>query len=199
MFRFFRKEKPLTASEQLKRLAKAGLRPRPEIGLGELVKFRQEAYMEKPYLLLLIALGGAARDGGPVCSRIWHVHRDSIRQTGDYVRAALRMAELTGGELSLADAEDSLLPDAGQAALRLTLLGRMHQWEFPWIGAALDPELLLRLAALLKEHGSPRQYAYAALGGPDALVICATQQELEELNGLTGLGFQWLAGSGFRF
>lgn len=202
MLGLFRRKDPLDPAVQLKKLALLGLRPRPEVGERELVKFRKEAYMEKPYLLLLIALGGIAADGKPVTERIWHVHRDTIRYEADYVRAAIRMAGVAaaaGAELPIGDAEASLLPDGEKVLLRFSLAGRRHEWELAQSGTALDPELLLGLAGLLREQGGPRQYAYAALGGPDALIVCLTAEELESLNRLTDLGFTWLAGSGFRF
>lgn len=199
MFGFFRKKDPLDPAVQLKKLATLGFRPQPDLGERELIKFRREAYMEKPYLLLLIALGGTSGDGRPVSEHIWHVHRDSIRQNGDYARAAMRMAGLAAGALPVADAEDSQLPGEPKALLRFRLAGQTHEWLLARTGTALDPELLLRLAGLLHEQATPRQYAYAALGGPDALIVCLTPEELAALNRVTGLGFGWLHGSGFHF
>ncbi|MNE87814.1 hypothetical protein D3C80_1850520 [compost metagenome] len=95
--------------------------------------------------------------------------------------------------------EATLLPPGDRILLRFSLEGRPQEWELARSGTALDPELLLRLAGLLQKQGDQRQYAYAALGGPDALIVCLTAEELDALNRLTGLGFSLLAGSGFRF
>lgn len=200
MLGWFRKKDPLDPALQLKKLALLGFRPRPEIGERELVKFRKEAYMEKPYLLLLIALGSTAGDGRPVSERIWHVHRDSIRQAEDYVHALMRLAgvaEASGVLLPVADAQ--VLPSGEKVLLRFSLDAQICEWELLQSGNKLDPALLLRAADKLRESGSPRQFAYAALGGPDALIVCLNPGELDALNRLTGLGFTWLAGSGFRF
>lgn len=200
MLGWFRKKDPLDPAVQLKKLALLGFRPRPEIGERELVKFRKEVYMEKPYLLLLIALGGTAGDGGPISERIWHVHRDSIRQAGDYVHALMRLAgvaEASGAALPVADAQ--ALPSGQNVLLRFRLDARICEWELSGSPNALDPELLLRTADILQESAGPRHFAYAALGGPDALIVCLDPGELDALNRLTGLGFTWLAGSGFRF
>ncbi len=200
MLGWFRKKDPLDPAVQLKKLALLGFRPRPEIREQELVKFRKEAYMEKPYLLLLIALGGTAGDGKPVSERIWHVHRDSIRQTEDYVHALMRLAgvaEASGSVLPVADVQ--ALPSGENVLLRFTLDTQTCEWELLQSGNKLDPALLLRAADKLRESAGPRQFAYAALGGPDALIVCVDPAELDALNRLTGLGFTWLAGSGFRF
>jgi hypothetical protein len=202
MLGWFRKKNPLDPEVQLKKLALLGFRPRPEIREQELVKFRKEAYIEKPYLLLMIALGSTAGDGKPVSERVWHVHRDSIRQQEDYAVAAMRMAAVAGSagaELPIAAVESSLLHGGQHALLRFTLSGHSHEWELPRHGTAMDPAFLLGIADLLREQAGPRQYAYAALGGPDALIVCVTAGELDALNRLTELGFTWLAGSGFRF
>ncbi len=200
MLGWFRKKDPLDPAVQLKKLALLGFRPRPEIGERELVKFRKEAYMEKPYLLLLIALGSTAGDGGPISERIWHVHRDSIRQPHDYVHALMRLAgiaEASGAVFPVADAQ--ALPTGVNVLLRFRLDAQTCEWELSNTTNALDPELLHRTADLLRELGGPRHFAYAALGGPDALIVCLDPGELDALNRLTGLGFTWLAGSGFRF
>jgi hypothetical protein len=200
MLGWFRKKDPLDPAIQLKKLALLGFRPRPETGERELVKFRKEAYMEKPYLLLLIALGGTAGDGKPMSERIWHVHRDSIRQTEDYVHAFMRLAgvaEASGAVLPVDDVQ--ALPSGENVLLRFRLDAQTCEWELSGSPNALDPELMLRTADKLRESGGPRQFAYAALGGPDALIVCVDPGELDALNRLTGLGFTWLSGSGFRF
>lgn len=200
MLGWFRKKDPLDPAIQLKKLALLGFRPRPEIGERELVKFRKEAYMEKPYLLLLIALGSTAGDGRPASARIWHVHRDSIRQAEDYVHALMRLAEVaeaSGAELPVAEAQAH--SSGEKVLLRFRLDAQTCEWELSGSPNALDPALLLRAADKLQESGGPRQFAYAALGGPDALIVCLAPGELDALNRLTGLGFTWLSGSGFRF
>ncbi len=200
MLGWFRKKDPLDPAVQLKKLALLGFRPRPEIRERELVKFRKEAYMEKPYLLLLIALGGTAGDGKPMSERVWHVHRDSIRQAGDYVHALMRLAgvaEASRAVLPVADAQ--VLPSGQNVLLRFRLGAQTCEWELSGSPNTLDPELLLRSADTLRKSGGLHQFAYAALGGPDALIVCVNPGELDALNRLTGLGFTWLAGSGFRF
>lgn len=200
MVGWFRKKDPLNPTVQLKKLALLGFRPHPEIGEQELVKFRKEAYMEKPYLLLLIALGGTGGDGKPVSERIWHVHRDSIRLAGDYVHALMRLAgvaEASGAVLPVADA--NALLSGEKILLQFKLDGQPREWAFSGSTIALDPEFLLKTADMLRELAGPRQFAYAALGGPDALIVCVDPGELDALNRLTGLGFTWLSGSGFRF
>ena len=156
--------------------------------------------MEKPYLLLLIALGGTAGDGKPMSERIWHVHRDSIRQPEDYVHTLMRLAgvaKASGAVLPVADVQ--ALPSGENVLLRFRLDAHTCEWELSGSPNALDPELLLRAADILQESAGPRQFAYAALGGPDALIVCVDPGELDALNRLTGLGFTWLSGSGFRF
>lgn len=198
MFSFFRKPKRLTPSIQLKELAKAGIIPRPGLEERDYLKFREQAYIEKPYLLLLIALGGTTSRLEPVSDRIWHVTRDIIRREGDYTAALNRMQALAQGGLPLEEPEDELRAGEGKAHLSFRLNGEACRWELPWNGSDLDPDALVRLARLLADRGGARQYAFCRLGGSDALVGCFTQAERDRLAALTGLPFAWLAEGSFQ-
>jgi hypothetical protein len=193
MFAFFRKKSIVwTAERQLEALAECGIRPKPGISGKELLKFRPEAYMEKPYLLVLIALGGETSSMEPVSDVVWHLHPDCIRRTGDYVRIARRMQILAGGHLPMDDLQDELDPENSTAWLCFVLDGQSHRWELRLQGGLMDPTVLERFDRLLRSRGSERRYTRLKLGGPDSLIGCLTEQELAKLNERTGLGFGWL-------
>jgi hypothetical protein len=193
LFSFFRKSAALTPNLQLKELKKYGIAPRPGLKKPDFLKFREQAYVEKPYLLLLIALGGTTSRLGPVSDRIWHVHRTSILRSGDYAAVANRMSGLSQGALPLEQVMDMLLPDEDAAKLQFLLNGEAYEWRFPWNGSDLDSACLTSLARLLQENSDGRQFAFFKLGGNDALIGCFTPTERDGLEKLTGLHFLWLS------
>lgn len=177
----------------MKALKKCGIAPFSGIGLSEILKFRRDAYQEKPYLLLLIALGGSTSRQMPISPNIWHVHRDSVKRSGDYAAAADRIVGLTRGCLPLANISDLLDAENEAATLRFTLNDTCYEWTFSWNGASLDNSLFTRFALLLHERDSSRRLVCCRLGGHDALIGCFTPEERTGLEQLTGLTFTDIA------
>lgn len=194
MFSLFKKKpKVLTAERQLQELAWCGIRPRGGLSSKELLKFRAEAYVEKPYLLVMIALGGDTAGMEPMSDGIWHLHPECIARAGDYVRVAERLRLLAGGRLPLQSIEDGIDFQSGTAWLAFELDGRPHRLELRQEGSRLDPALLTSLACLLQDRGGAgHRFTWLKLGGPDALIGCTDEEGLGKLNRTTGLGFTWL-------
>lgn len=192
MFTFFTRTKVLSSGRQLKELRRLGIAAKPGFEPGDYLKFREEAYIEKPYTLAMMALGGTNRAAEPYSDRIWHFHAEGIYATGDYVKIARRMRDLAGDELLIRNVRDRIDFEEGVAWLEFDLDGERIRWNLLLKDHWIDPQVMTGFVRLLRLRRAGKQYTYVKLGGRDCLIGCAAEDERKKLAHLTGLDVQWL-------
>jgi len=179
---------------QLDQLARCGIDLRPGIEVSDLLSRHSERqYETDPFRLLLSVLGEESHDSPHVAlsDQVWHLRVGCITGPGDYTRIAQRMSFLAQGDLPITDISDEFDWAAGVAWLRFRLRGEQSDWPARIREHWIDPAVFSRFVVLLEAQDTPRRFIYLDLGGQDALLGCATQQQFTELR-RTGLRFHWL-------
>jgi predicted DNA-binding WGR domain protein len=196
-----REKKPITRrakpslEEQLQSLSSCGISLKP--GMSNEILFTDyepDDYVNEPYLLLLIALGGEAEEEpyGFLSSDIWHFDTECIGDLGDYARIAMRMEELAGGDLPLEEVEDYVDVEEGRAWLAFSLDKQNYRWEFEVDNDWVDTHIFGEFDALLRGRHYNKRFTYLDLGGQDCLIGCSTPEQLEKLRIASGQNFRWL-------
>lgn len=163
-----------------------------------LANVSRSAVERRPYTALLCVLGDEAEQAsmagpsGYPSDNIWHFDTECIADHGDYARIARRIAQLSQGDLDIAEVTDFVDLEGGTAWLSLRCGGVAYHWAAIVDDDWVDATILSRLATLLERSGSARRYTYIGLGGQDCLIGCATPAQLDLLKRRTGLTAAWL-------
>lgn len=189
-----RRAKP-SAEEQLQNLSACGISLKP--GMSKEILFTEyepEDYVNEPYLLLLIALGGETEEEpyGFLSSDIWHFDTECIEDHGDYAGIALRMEGLADGDLPLEGVEDYVNVEEGRAWLSFSLDKQYYRWELEVEDDWVDTRVFEEFDSLLRGRHQNKRFTYLDLGGQDCLIGCSTPEQLEKLRTVSGLKFRWL-------
>jgi hypothetical protein len=180
---------------QLDQLARCGIVPMPGVGVSDLLnRYPERQYETDPFRLLLTVLGEESNDSlhAPLCEQVWHLRVGCIAGPEDYTQIAQRMSLLAQGALPITDVSDEFDWAAGVVWLRFRFRGEPVDWPARLREHWIDPLLFSRFAALLEAQDTPQRFTYLDLGGQDALLGCATPQQVAELRRRAGLRFQWL-------
>jgi hypothetical protein len=127
----------------------------------------------------------------PLSHDLWHFDVECIEDHGSYKEIAVRLRDLAGGELAIADITDFVDIESGVARLSFTLDGKQHDWNLRVNNDYVDEAVFDRFIAFLAERNARKRYTYLGLG-QDCLIGCATEEQLKQLRQRTGLKFEWL-------
>ena len=194
-----RQRVPISFEQQLLTLANCGITLAPRVVAESFFEsFNREAFEADPYRLLLACMGSEAPgkpqpgETGHRSDNIWHFDTECIEDHGSYAAIARRMRDLAQGELPLEEIADHVDVEAGEAHLTFRLGGQSYHWDAEVQHDWVDPAILSRFAALLKQVSKNRRFTYIDLGGQDCLIGCATASEQARLAKETGLKVEWL-------
>jgi hypothetical protein len=178
-----------TLEEQFRVLASCGVRlsagATPEAVLAE---HPREVFEKTPFRLLLAVLGG--EEGW--AANLWHFDTECIEDHGDYARIAERFRDLAGGELPLADIEDSVDLEAGEASVTFALDGKSYAWTCEVDDDWVDAAIISKFAEVFTARETGRRYTYLDLGGQDCVIGCLSDADRIKLSEATGLDIEWL-------
>lgn len=181
--------------QQLDNLACCGVHLKPEFSVDTLLEsFDREKYEERPYLGVVIRLGGEL-EHEPFTSlsdSLWQLDTECIEEDGSYTRIAERMRDLAQGDLPIRNIRDHVDIENGDAWVAFELDDNTIEWHARVNHDWIDPEILSHFCALLASRNSSRRYTYLDLKGQDCIIGCATEYELRGLRKLTGMNFTWL-------
>jgi len=195
LFSFLYPHPKVTLEQQLENLAACGIHLKPEFSAETLLEsYEREKYEERPYVGAVIRLGGETEREPftPLSNSLWHLDTECIEGDGSYVRVAERMRDLAQGELPIENIRDHVDGDNGDAWVAFDLHGETIEWHARVKEDWIDPEILAKFCALLKQQGSTRQFTYLDLKGQDCVIGCSTEEELRQLRKMTGMNFTWL-------
>ncbi len=122
---------------QLAKLAELGLVLNPEITIEDLLRAEdREAFIAKPFMLLLFLLGGEVERkpwGRRICNRVWSFDLECfdlecIATTGDYVKIVRKLCLLTGNEDRLTEIVDYIDLEDGECWLKYTIGDKRQHW-----------------------------------------------------------------------
>jgi hypothetical protein len=111
---------PVPFEQQLETLAECGISLGPGNSVDVLFEmYSRSAFENDPYKSLLIALGSESEEqpGKFFSSDIWYFDTECIEDCGAYTRIAMRLAELAGGDLPIAEVADDVDIEEGAASL----------------------------------------------------------------------------------
>jgi len=129
--------------------------------------FERREYEEKPYILLLIAMGSEIEKDGEfkfTSTDIWHFDRECIEDDGDYSIVMERIVELIKGELLITDIEDHIDRENEEVGLSFKLNGETYKFNLTLNDDWLNIGVFKIFSNLLEEHGSDRRFFYSDLG-----------------------------------
>jgi hypothetical protein len=181
--------------EQLEKLAACGIRLKPQFSVDTLLEsFDREKYEERPYVGVIIRLGGELEREPftPLSDNLWYLDTECIEGDGSYTRIAERMRDLAQSELLVENIRDHVDIENGDAWVAFELNEQTIEWHARVKDDWIDPEILSRFCTLLSGQNGSRRYTYLDLKGQDCIIGCATEDELRCLRKLTGMKFTWL-------
>jgi hypothetical protein len=185
----------ISIEQQLEELASCGIRLKPEFSVDTLLEsFDRDRYEERPYLGVVIRLGGEL-EREPFTSlseNLWHLDTECIEGDGSYTRVAERMRDLAQGELAITNIRDHVDIENGDAWVAFELNQNTIEWHAVVKNEWIDPEILSHFCALLAAQNATRRYTFLDLKGQDCIIGCATEDQLRGLRKMTGMNFTWL-------
>ncbi|PEC47716.1 hypothetical protein COJ46_04325 [Bacillus sp. AFS077874] len=158
MFRFFKSKKKVSFSEQLCELQKIGIELNSNLN-EELIlaEYSEEEFENEPYLLLLIALGSELElnENYNNCSNeIWYLDTECIEDTGDYVRIAERIKDLSKNYLDLKNIKDYVDIENQEASISFTLDEEDYCWKLEVNDDWIDEKIIVKFNDLLEIKNS---------------------------------------------
>jgi hypothetical protein len=189
MFSFFKK-KQVSFNNQLQTLKSFGIALKSEIVPNDLLEeFSKQAFLEDPYQLLLITMGGELfRDDEfyIVSNNIWHLDTECIEDSGDYVRIIERLMKLSNIEIQ--NIKDYVDIEIEEAWISFEFGSKIVKWELKVDGNWIDPEIFDKFIQLIGNR-SNRNIVIATLG-QDCLVAYLSEEQLLNINRLVKYKFK---------
>lgn len=150
-------ENTATVEAQLAALAQAGIVVNAGVVEADLTTFQSRADLERtPYVGLVEVLGIALEREPftPICDRLWMCDFECIEDHGSYAAVVERLELMTGGALHLANIEDHVDLEAGEAWVAFDVGGERTRWDLRVDDDWLDPQVLAKYDELLEASGS---------------------------------------------
>lgn len=143
--------------EQIASLATLGLEMADGTTIDDLLySFGREQYEDKPFDLILFVYGiDVERQpwGRPVCSRAWNLDMECIGQTGDYVQIVRRLCAIAGQPDLLADIEDFVDLETGEAWLKYTVDGEPREYAVTVDNDWAEPDTVTNIMTDIERDG----------------------------------------------
>ncbi|MEK3885786.1 hypothetical protein [Paenibacillus sp. PL2-23] len=189
MFRLFKK-KEVSFESQLSKLAECGIRLKHGIDPTLLLEQHSEQeFVEDPYQLLLITMGGEVYINNQfyhVSDDVWHLDTECIEDHGDYIRIIERLKNLTG--IDIEDLTDYVDIEANEAWVSFIYEGTKIRWDLNVDADWLDPIIMYHFQELIKNR-KERRITVASLG-QDCLITYLKESQLKDINKLVKIKFE---------
>ncbi len=185
----------MTLEHQLTKLADLGLHLNEGISLADLLySFPREDYEQEPFDLLLFIFGiQVEREpwGRRFCDKVWNFDTECILKTGDYVRIVKELCALTGDPNFLANVQDFVDIEQGEAWLKYTVNGREQTWDVEVNNDWADTLTLTYVMDDLEQGG---KRFYAMDNGQAMILFYLEPEKAAVLNQLSNAGLELVTG-----
>lgn len=187
-FKKKKKENTIPLEEQLKKLENLGITLNSNVTIGNLLfEMNRKDLESKPYLFLLMALGGEFETSDNVwlhiSDNIWYLDTECIEDNGDYVRIIERLIVLSQGILKIKNLTDFVDIDNKKANVSFELNGEYYNWSMEVNDDWLDINILYKLNTVLSKLNTEKRF-FTAVIDQSCLIGFFTQSQAEELNKL---------------
>ena len=175
-----RSKEPFTLERKLEILAECGLSLAPPFTAENLLASWPREQFEKPGFSMMLVGLGMTEEQPPWRNHsvnVWHFDTECIEGTGDYVRIAERMAELTQGSLVLENAWDQVDVGAGIANLDFEHSGKPVHLDFKLNDDWVDPAVFSPFVRILAQSDPSKVYLYYDTRGQDCVIACVTRDQ----------------------
>jgi hypothetical protein len=148
----------VTIEQQVAILAEIGVTVNEGLAIDDLIAFEDRDEFElQPYVGLVEALGCEIEREPftPKCNRLWMCDYERIEDHGDYQAVIERLEIMTDCALGLQDIKDYVdVIEDDEAWVEFTYRGRTIHWDAEVDNDWLDPFIIVKYDALLKESRS---------------------------------------------
>ena len=179
------KDGGMTLEQKLATLSRSGSKLNDAFSEADLLTSWSRAEYEKPgFDLVLVGLGMTEEEEPwrDHCVNLWHFDTECIEDHGDYKRIVDRMAELTQGSLPLADIQDYVDLQEGEARFSFTLHGKETKVDCRVEDDWVDPKIFSVFVQVLASTDPSKVFVHYDLGGQDCLIGCVSREQLRQLN-----------------
>ena len=185
--------KKITLEEQLATLRSVGIALNPGITEQDLLAFEQKEKFERvPYQGIIEVLGiDIEREPyTPITNKLWMCDYERIEDHGAYKDVLVRLELMSGNSLGLTDIKDFVDVENEQAWIEFKYKGDNIHWIMKVDNDWLDPSILVKYDALLKDSRAPvRIYSNHTDFGQSALLGAFTEQEFQVFSKLSKVKF----------
>jgi len=147
----------VTIEQQVAILAEIGVTVNDGVAVDDLTAFEDRDELElQPYAGLVEALGYEIerKPFTPKCNRLWMCDYERIEDHGDYKAVLERLELMTYCALGLRDIKDYVDIEDDEAWVEFTYRGATIHWDAEVDNDWLDPFIIVKYDALLKESRS---------------------------------------------
>lgn len=147
----------VTIEQQVAILAEIGITLNDGVAIDDLIAFEDRDELElQPYAGLVEALGYEIElePFTPKCNRLWMCDYERIEDHGDYEAVIERLEIMTDCALGIRDIKDYVDIDDEKAWVEFTYRGATIHWDAEVDNDWLDPFIIVKYDALLKESRS---------------------------------------------
>lgn len=184
MIGFFR-NKTVPLADQWTRLKEAGITVNEGISLEHLMSGKDKAWFEeKPYVHLLIALGGQTlieEEWANHTSNIWYVDLKAVEDTDIYTQLAERMVQMTDGALEMKHIRSCVDHEKRNVLFSFIYQGERIEWNLEYKNEWIDKSFFDYMIALDRKRNPERQFV-ASPQDHHLLIAYIDQKQFKQLN-----------------
>lgn len=172
--------------EQLQVLEEFGFTLEPGVSLDDLLySFERQAYEAEPFDLIFFVMGiEIEREpwGRRFCKRIWNFDTECIEQTGDYVKIAQELCNVTGNRHALQAISDFVDLDGGTGWLKYKVGDVERYWDVEINDDWADPMVISYVMSDLEAVGGR---FYGKDNGQASIICYLVEDDAARLNRLS--------------
>ncbi|ROR30363.1 hypothetical protein EDD66_10214 [Mobilisporobacter senegalensis] len=196
MFLDLLRKRKETLEQQINVLDNMGIRLNAGITINEILQiFDRKEIESKPYILLLMAMGGemecSKNQWLPLSNDIWHFDTECIEDNGAYIEIVKRLSKMTKEFLKLDDINDFVDVENNIAWVSFEYNEQAYKWDLKVDNDWFDMTLIQKLNGLITQSEYDKKFTVAVLD-QSCLIGFFNAETMEKLNNLCKLEFKTL-------
>lgn len=179
--------------EQMTKLRACGVNAKAHITSRDISQGQDNSAFESPpFAQVLRVMGGTDAEGSDYSDDVYLLSAVAINGEGDYTRTIEQLKRIAKDRLPLEDISDSFDAESLMYTIRATLDGEPKEWMVMAMDASFDSGVLSELAMIVLERGSGAQFCATTFDDGWRAIVCATDEELNDLREMTELSWETL-------